>query len=197
MNATEMIRARYTSANAGKGGWNIDTHLSWVQCARQLVEEGWLIEVGSRIFEVVADVFVPTIGEPKMPVMVNVADTDWGDMFVSPTSSEADGWRDRASSGIKMSKLLTLGEAAHKETVAEQAAAAAAVEAPLVTKGDIIREGNRDSSEKYTVNAFDLARFQTSRQIKVEGGPSGGYWIKVGTWWQVQHAGKWVAFFKE
>jgi len=188
--ANEMIRARYTSANAGK--WNIDTHLSWVQCARQLVEEGWLIEVGSRKFEVVPDVFVPT-----MPALVNVADTDWGDMFVSPTSSEADGWRDRASSGIKMSRLLTLGEAAHKKTAADEHAAAAAIEAPLVIAGDIIREGSSDFAEKYTVNAFDLARFQASRQIEVKGGAYGRYWIKVGTWWQIQRGDKWVALFKK
>jgi len=186
--AFEMIQARYASANSGK--WDIDTHLSWVQCARKLVEEGSLIEISNRKFEVVPDVFVPT-----MPVLVNVADANWGNMFVSATSSEADGWRDRASSGITMSKLLTLGEAAHKETVAEQAAAAAAIEAPLVMKGDIIRAGTSDFDQKYTVSSFDLARFQTSSQIKVEGGPSGGYWIKVGTWWQVQRKGKWVALF--
>ena len=195
MTAFEMIKARYAKTN--KGAWNIDTHMSMTDCARQLVEEGWLIEVSSRKFELAPNVYVPTIGEPTMPVIVNVADNDWGDMFVSPTNSEADGWPDRASSGIKMSRLLTLGEAAHKETVAEQAAAAAAIEAPLVMKGDIIRDGGSDRSEKHTVSAFDLARFQASRQIKVEGGPSGGYWIKVGTWWQVQREGKWVAFFKE
>jgi len=190
MNATEMIRARYVAANAGK--WNIYTHKFFNDCAQQLVEEGWLIEVSFRTYELVPDVFVPT-----MPVLVNVADADWGDMFVSPTSSEADGWRDRVSSGIKMSKLLTLGEAAHKKTAADEHAAAAAIEAPLVIAGDIVREGSSDFAEKYTVSAFDLARFKTSRQIEVKGGAYGRYWIKVGTWWQVQRNGKWVALFKE
>ena len=193
MTEFEMIKARYVAAN--KGGWNIDEHLSLNDCAQQLVAEGWLIEISSRKYEIVPDVFVPTIGEPEIPF--DSSDDDWGGMFVSPTNSEADGWGDRASSGIKMSKLLTLGEAAHKETVAEQAAAAAVIKTPLVMKGDIIRDGGSDRSEKHTVSAFDLARFQASRQIKVEGGPSGGYWIKVGTWWQVKREGKWVAFFKE
>jgi len=193
MTAFEMIKARYAKSN--KGAWNINTHLSINDCAQQLVAEGWLIEISSRKYEIVPDVFVPTMPAPE--ALVNVADADWGDMFVSPTNSEADGWPDRASSGIKMSKLLTLGEAAHKETVAEQAAAAAAIETPLVMKGDIIREGTSDFAQKYTVSSFDLARFQTSSQIKVEGGPSGGYWIKVATWWQVKREGKWVAFFKE
>lgn len=191
--AFEMIKARYASAN--KGAWNIDTHLSLNDCAQQLVAEGWLIEISSRKYEIVPDVFVPTMPAPE--ALVNVADADWGDMFVSPTNSEADGWPDRASSGIKMSKLLTLGEAAHKETVAEQAAAAAAIEAPLVTAGDIIREGTSDFDQKYTVNDFDLARFHASRQIEVKGGPDGSYWIKVGTWWQVQRGDKWVALFKK
>ena len=196
MTAIEMIRARYAQAN--KGAWNIDAHLSLNNCAQQLVAEGWLIEVASRKYEVVADVFVPTMPLPTMAAPeVIVNGTDWGDMFVSPTNSEADGWRDRASSGIKMSKLLALGEAAHKETVAEQAAAAAAVAAPLVAKGDIIREGTSDFDQTYTVSVFDLARFHASRQIEVKGGPSGRYWIKVGTWWQVQRGDKWVAFFKE